>query len=365
MLRLPAMVDHPYRISIAAARDDATIAATVTAPDGTVSALTLALDGEVWSDSITPDQIGDYIVTIGASDDPDLVGLQFEIVVGRTTPGDLVVDHAVLDPACGIEKPVRWPCPTLRALQCIDAYEFVPIEQWMGMASQTLFFDTVSRFPGCYWYGRIRPRISGACLVPVPGSGVWGFDLFHTLRYPSLELLEVEIAGEVQDLANWRIEQKRYLVPGDGQSWPTQDWDAETGDPGTWSVLIRYGRAAPPLLARARDFWAYAMILDTEPTAAGDLACRLPNGTTQLSENGRVITMDVATAGGVLHEQLIKRWGGSAWNLSQLSDPAEFTSAGSRLARFVHGDQTPVDHATFLRSGCDLEQEIADLTPAE
>lgn len=363
MLRLPAQVDHPYRISIDAARDDATIAATITDPAGAVTVPVLALDGEVWSSQLTPTLLGDHTVTITASDNPDLVGLAFVIVVGRITPGDLVIDHAVVDPACGVEKPVRWPCPYLRGLPCIDAYDFESIEPWMGMASQTIFLDTASRFPGCHWYARLRPRISGACLCIVPGTGLYGFDLFHTIRYPALELLEVEIDGGVQDLTNWRIEQKRYLAPADGQSWPSQNWDGDLGSVGTWSVLVRYGRAAPALVARARDLFAYSLILDTEPTSAGDIACRLPDGTTQLSENGRVIQMDVAAAGGALHEQLIKRWGGSPWNLTQLSDPAEFTSSGSRIARIVPGDQTPLSHSTFLQSGCDLAQEIADLTP--
>ena len=188
--------------------------------------------------------------------------------------------------------------------------------------------------------------------------------MFHTVRYPVLELLEVEVAGAVQPLTDWRIEQRRCLVANDGVEWPTQYWDADLGAPGTWSVQVRYGRAVPRLVTRARDLMAYALILDTEPvTATGELGCRLPDGTTQLSENGRVITIDPATAGGVMHKQLTARWGGSLWNLSQLSDPAEFTAAGSRIARWVPGDQAPLGHRVFLQSGCDLEAEIAALTP--
>ena len=164
MLRLPAQATHPYRVSIEAAADDSTIAATITDPAGSVAPLALAADGEVWSAQVTPAAVGDHTVAITASDDAGLVGLEFVLVVGAATPGDLVVDHEVIDPACGMPKPVRWPCPYLPALQCIDAYSYGSVEPWMGMMTETLFRDTVSRFPGCHWYGRMRPRISGACL---------------------------------------------------------------------------------------------------------------------------------------------------------------------------------------------------------
>lgn len=360
MLRLPAQVGHPFRISISAAIDDATLAASITDPAGTVTVLSLTADGQGHKAQHSPAAAGVHTVEITASDDPDLVGLTFELVAGVQTPGDLVVEDQVLDPACGQMRPVRWPCPYLPGLQCIDEYALGPILSWMGIATDTLFRDTVSRFPGCHWYGRVRPRISGSCLSPAP-SGRLGFDLFHTVRYPVLELLEIEIEGVAQDLGDWSLEQQRWLIPGDGISWPSQDWDQDLGGLRTWSVQFRYGRAAPALVARARDLFAYAMILDTEPTTGGSVACRLPDGTTQLSENGRTITMDVANAGGVLHQQLIKRWGGSAWAMSQLIDPAEATSRGSRTARWVPGDQAPASHRVFLQSGCDLEQEVTDL----
>ena len=364
MLRLPAQVNHPYRVSIVAPAGDANLAAMITPPTGAGEALTLTDAGGLWSASYTPATVGVYTVTIGASDDAALVGLSFELVVGANTPGDLVINHEVVDPACGIEKLVRWPCPHLPGLQCIDEFSADAVIDWMGTGTQTIFRDTVSRFPGCHWYARLRPRVSGPCLCLTP-SGRWGFDLFDSIRYPALELLEIEIEGEVQDLAAspWEIERKRYLVPPPGVSWPTQDWDAAVGSPGTWSVLVRYGRAVPRLVVRARDLFSYALLLETEPTTAGEMPCRLPNGTTQLSENGRVITTDVATAGSVLHAQLIKRWGGSAWNLSQLIDPAEATSAGSRSALWVPGDQVPLAHSTFLQSGCDLAAELAALAP--
>ena len=67
--------------------------------------------------------------------------------------------------------------------------------------------------------------------------------------------------------------------------------------------------------------------------------------------------------GAVLHQQMTKRWGGNPWNMTQLIDPAEDTSRGSRTARWVPGDQAPASHRVFLQSGCDLEAELEALAP--
>ena len=362
MLRLSAPVDHPYRIAIAAAADDSSLEVTVTAPDSTTTTPTLTLNGQRWVAPLVPAQLGLYTITVTASDDAGIVGSAFELLVSTTGPADLVVDDSVLDPACGIERPLRWPCPNLAALDCIDEYSADSIRTWVAMASRTFFADTGSRWPGCHWYARLRPAVGGSCLTPLVRGG-YGFDLFPTVRYPVLELLEVEIDGAAADLADWSIEQHRYLVPGEGVHWPSQDWLADLGSAGTWSVLVRYGRPVDPLVLRARDLWALAMIVETEPTVGGTMACRLPDGTTQISENGRTMTLDAAAAGAALWERLTKRYGPSSWDLSRIVDPAEPTARDSRFARIVPGDQTPADHALWLGSGCDLEAELAALTP--
>ena len=367
MLRLPAKLGSPYRIAVAAASDDGTLAGTLTEPDGTDTALALVADGAVWvhrpgGAEWTPDQLGVHTVTLTASDDSALVGLAMEILVGTLSPGDLVVDHTVTDPACGHARAVRWPCPTLRRLQCIDEFPPEAVREWMGTATQTVFTDTAARFPGCHWYARIRPRVTAACLLATP-TGRLGFDLFPAVRYPVLELLEVTEDGTAHDLTDWSVEGRRWLVPADGVSWPLQDWAADPGAEGTWSVLVRYGRAPEPLAVTARDLMAYSLIISTEPTTGGTLPCRLPDGTTQVSENGRVITMDPDAAAGAVHEQILKRWPARAWDFTQLVDPAEPTARASSFHRLVPGDQTPLSHATFLNSGCDLAAELEALSP--
>ena len=106
-------------------------------------------------------------------------------------------------------------------------------------ATETMFGDLGHWFPGCHRYARLRPNVSGTCLRPTT-TGNYGFDLFDELRYPALELLEVEIEGTVAPADEWRIEGHRWLVPASGVSWPVQNWAADPGEPRTWSVLVRY-----------------------------------------------------------------------------------------------------------------------------
>jgi hypothetical protein len=361
MLRLTAPIDRPYRIAVDAAVDDGSLAVQITAPDTTTSSPALTVAGARHVASITPDQLGTHTIEITASDDPTIVGESFELIVSQLGEADLVFDHTTTETPCG-EQLLRWPCPHLGALDCIDEYSPESVRRWMSIAAGKMYRDAAARFPGCHMYLRLRPKISGACLVPTPG-GHHGFDLFETVRYPVLELLEVETEGTASDPADWTIEQQRWLVPADGVSWPVQDWDGDLAGPRTWSVLVRAGRRPPPLVVRARDMWALAMIIRTEPTTSGSMACRMPDGTTQLSENGRTMRLDPDIAGAALHAELVREWGAKPWDLSGIHDPAEPTARGSRTARVVPGDQTPTSHRLFLGSGCDLTAELAALAP--
>lgn len=359
MLRLSAQLDKPYRIAISAAADDGTLAGTITDPAGASTALSLTVDGAVHVHPFTPSVLGDHVVEITASDDAALVGLQMTLVVSTLGPADLVVDHTVTDPACGQPKPVRWPCPTLKALPCIDEYTAADVARWMGRANSTLFRDTAARFPGCYWYATIRPNVSARCLTATPAGGL-AFDLFDTLRYPALELIEVNVDGTPTDLADWSIESERWLVPAENVAWPAQDWHGDLGSPGTWSVMVRYGRAPDPLVVDARDMFAYSMLLSTCLTSSGNMACKLPDGTTQISENGRSIQIDPQTATTALWGEVKKRFAANSWDLSQIIDPAEHTARSSRHARIV-ASTPPASHAVWLNSGCDLTAELAAL----
>lgn len=358
MLRLTAQLDRPYRIAITAAADDGTLAADITGPTGATSALSLTVDGHRHTASITPTVLGDHTVEITASDDATLVGMQMTLVVAELGPADFVADPTVTTVGCSTGCVLRWPAPDFDQMPCIDQYASLQIRRWLHRATSKLFRDTAARFPGCYCYARLRPRITGACLSLAP-SGAYGFDLFDSLRYPAVELLDVTVDGVTQPDDEWVIERHRWLVPAEGVSWPTQNYDVDDGSVGSWSVAVRYGRQVDDIVADARDAWAYSMILATTETTSGTMACKLPDGTTQITENGRVIARDPQYTVSVLLQQVAEMFPASPWDLSQIVDPAEFSARGSRFARFVPGDQTPAEHAVFLGSGADIDTELA------
>lgn len=358
MLRLSAQLGRPYRIAIAAAADDGTLAAERTDPAGVTTALSFTVDGATHVSPITPSAAGVHTIDITASDDPSIVGEQLQLVVSDLGPSDFVADHTTLDPSCGQLCAIRWPAPDFTAMPCIDEYPAESVRRWLARSTQQMFRDTAARFPGCYCYALLRPNVSATALCATP-SGSWGFDLFPTLRYPALELLEVTVDGTAGDLADWTIERQRWLVPAAGVGWPTQSWDADLGDVDTWSVLIRYGRAPDPLVVDARDAYAYASILATCVTTDGDMACRLPDGTTQINENGRSVSIDPAATVKALRGEAVKQFGALPWDLTQIIDPAEPTARGSRFARLTPGDQTPATHRLWLASGADIDTELA------
>lgn len=364
MLRLPAQLDHPYRIVIAAAADDATLTATLTTPSGTVTALALTPSAGVHAVTVTPAELGAHTVAVTGSDDPAIVGMSFELVVTELRAGDFSAETFPVDDTCSAGCPIRWPAPDFQQMLCVDEYRPLDVRRWVARATAELHRRTSFRFPGCHCYAKIRPRVTGSCLCATP-SGSWAFDLFDTLRYPAIELLDVTVDGVSQPLTDWTIEGQRWLVPADGVGWPRQNYDAVDGAAGSWSVTVRYGRTPDPLAVDARDAYAYAMLLSSTRTASGFAACRLPDGTTQISENGRTIVIDPAESVSALLAEAAAAFGPSPWDFSMIVDPAEQTSSASRSARLVPGDHAPLGHRLFLGSGADIDAELAELATPE
>lgn len=361
MLRLHAPVQSPYRLAVKAAPSD-TVALTLTAPDATTVAVALALNGDTHSATWTPDQTGTWTAEVTTTDDAvNLLGQTFAIDVATHAPGAFVYDPSDLDPATGVPTGhrLRWPCPNLRVLPCIHAWTPAAVGYWLNLATDTLHDDTCRRFPGVQNYARLRPRASSACLCRV--GDTWGIDLWWAVRYPVLELVDVEVDGASVGTSGWRIEGMRYLVPNVGTLWPNQDPWAAAGEADTWSITVRYGRVAPPMAVTARDRFAYSMLVDNEPTSGGHMACALPPGTTALSENGRTIQIDPNhnQASAALLEEARRRWRCRARG-PRLLDP---TDHPEQAVQVVTGDPTPeYSHAAFLASGCDLEAILASLT---
>lgn len=362
MFHLPARTNSPFLVAVTAGPTAGPLEVTVTAPETSTTVVALTLTGDSWTGSWTPAAPGDHVVAITTADgDPTLLGSQFTVNVSDLTLGLLWGDHTDSSLGCGGSQRLIWPAPDLPTLPCIEQWTAPQIRKWTLVATNQLFGDTAFRFPGCHRYARLQPNVTSSCLT-LTSKGVRGFDLFPSLHYPAIELLEVEINGTPADLADWAIYENRWLVPSPGVPWPSQYIGGTTEN--TWSILVRYGRRPPELLVMARDRWMVSMLTSVEPTTGGKLVCQLPDGVTQISENGRTMTLtqeQATMSAATLVEQAVKRWGPKASDSSGIIDPAEITARGSTYARRLPGDQIPEDHLLFIQSGPDLVAELAAL----
>lgn len=361
MTRLYSTINKDFLVAVQTA-PGLTVDVQITNPDQTAGALLNLTDPEndgLYTDTFTPSVVGEYwLQIVSPGNDVDGLGIILEVTASGVIYAGGFAAGAT---DCFNEQGqlVRWPCPKLASLQCINLYTLEQILDWTHTATSTLFSDTAVRFPGCHLFAKLRPFPTASCLVMTNrGRGV---DLLPELGYPVIELVDVSIDGVSDDLANWSIERHRYLVPAAGVAWPRQNEWADDGDAGTWSVTVRYGRMPPALLVKARDRFMYSMLLDSEPTTGNSEACTLPDGTTQLVENGRTITINHQGPSSILVDEVKKRWGPKIGDFSGIIDPAERTASNSRYMLRVPGDHMPPEVLAFLQSGCDLEGDLAAL----
>lgn len=338
---------------------------TVTAPDLSTSTPAATDTTGLYTATFTPSQLGEW--TVAVSDVGDVSTLDgAELTVNVSAGGLLAVPAGTgwhpgaCTPAAGN---LRWPCPSLASLPCIAGFSEAQVTTWLEVATTTIFGDTCQRFPGCQNYVKLRPVASSRSLCLVPRwPGHLGIDLWPTVRYPVLELVDVEIDGVSVGRSGWRIEGKRYLVPEGTTSWPSQDLHEPDGGADTWSVLVRYGRDPHPLAVKARDQLMYSMILHNEVPADPAAVCHTPEGLISLSENGRTMTFNPETAT-TLHDEAVKRWKcAPARARSYVFDLAERTSVNSSSMHVVPGDPTPADVQIWFPSGCDVQAQLDAIT---
>lgn len=101
-------------------------------------------------------------------------------------------------------------------------------------------------------------------------------------RRPVTAVTKVTIDGTTIDPAAYRLEAPRWLVRLDGEAWPAcQDLTATLGDPDTFGVTFRWGRAVPASGALA------ARRLATEIAKnLADEDCDLPARVTSITRGG-------------------------------------------------------------------------------
>lgn len=360
---LTAALGRPYPI-VVNGRVGSTTSVSIVDPDGGTTPLPLvdADDVGTYTADFTPSIPGNHTVTI-ASDDTDVDGLAVTLVAGRNRDACSCDGETVA--ACCDAGGLRlgWPCPNVASLRCIAAFSADQVRRWAGIATGTLFGDTCRRWPGCNNYAKLRPAVGAWCLAPLPAryGQHLGLDLWPTLRYPALEIVDIEISGASVGATGWRIEGKRWLVPEGSTAWPDQDLHAADAEAGTWSVLVRYGKPPPAMAVAARDQLMLQMLLGNEVPATGTVDV-LPSGLTQLVENGRTMTFD-PEASTRLYDEAKRRWPCTGTNRrARVVDLAERTARGSSAIHVVPGDPTPAAVEAFAGSGCNLDAKLAALS---
>lgn len=68
------------------------------------------------------------------------------------------------------------------------------------------------------------------------------------LPYPVCSVSEVLIDGAVIPAADYRVDEFRYLIRTDGNTWPRCQSSADLGQPDTFGITLTYGREAPAIL---------------------------------------------------------------------------------------------------------------------
>lgn len=113
------------------------------------------------------------------------------------------------------------------------------------------------------------------------------------LRQPVTEVAEVKVDGDVLDPSAYRVDDWRWLVRIDGESWPCcQDLSLESTEPGTFEVTYAFGTLPSPGGDRAAAALACELGKAWSPELTGE--CRLPKRVQQLTRQGVTMVMNPA-----------------------------------------------------------------------
>lgn len=114
---------------------------------------------------------------------------------------------------------------------------------------------------------------------------------------PVTEIVSVKIDGTTLDPGAYRVDDWRYLVRTDGGTWPTcQQAHLNDDQPGTWSLVFKYGTPPPESGVTA----AVALATQFAAACTDGADCALPPNATRASRRG--IEFDL-TAADLLDDQ--------------------------------------------------------------
>lgn len=174
-------------------------------------------------------------------------------------------------------------CPEAEGLEEDDQDVIAAIED----ASMLMYYLLGRQFDGTC-ETTFRPEPNHCCRTSRRiTSGLW----------PITEIVNIHLDGADQDVANFHVDEWRYIVRNDGEPFPADsNWWAETDsadddllEPGgaVFEITVEHGLTPPPMITRATQALA-CKIFD-----GGSIgACKLPERTTSVSRNG--VSMDIA-----------------------------------------------------------------------
>lgn len=234
-------------------------------------------------------------------------------------------EHEIGNP-CDPGSCICWPCPNPKTcFPCASQWTREDFEEWLPIANQMAFEDMGRRWPGCNCFARLRICKPCGCSCACSCKPDM-LDLWPTLKYPALEIVDVEREGVWQgDGEGFEIWEHRNLRACEG--WPQQTMSAKTGAPCTWSIVVRFGAQPHPLAVKARDEQLVRLLLDN--CGAPRKGCKIDGNIVSLSENGRTMQFDLTRPSG-LYSSAVRRFNTTrSRERGSMRDPAQASHRGN------------------------------------
>lgn len=206
---------------------------------------------------------------------------------------------------------ISWPAPDLSTFPCGGSIPAATITDWEPVATEQIYHDTGSRFPGTACTADLRICKSCTCQWRCVGSCEPDrVDLRRVIRWPILELQSVTVAGTADPglLDDFRIESRRWLAIDHDTvaGWPEDNLQVRPGETGSVVWRVRYGEEPPVAVVKARDQLLYTMIMANAPPQVN--GCRIVGpGEVEFTENGRTFKINTATAS-ALRASVTSQW---------------------------------------------------------
>lgn len=315
----------PYVASITAEASDPLgggVTIRVQWPDGDV---TTADSGDPVTHTFTSPIVGPAIVT--PLDAASTAGLAQIVTVVVDAPDGLdILDRA--DGGCGD------PWITAANLSHCPAYAAATTEDRQAAADAAMSFlneATCYRWRGICTAFVVPPQTLSGCSTSRSRSPLdyQGIDITRWVPYPIRSIEEVVVNGEPIDPAQYRLVNKKRLLPqapsGGVDSvldpWPIQDPKRPLGDLNTWYFVVTHGRRPKPALINASRRLG-CEILKALYTPND---CDLPDGVTSITREGVTLSFAPRQPGGTgipAIDMVIERFGCKGRHQHRIVDPA-------------------------------------------